>query len=524
MAAGSSEIQLVKKIGRHAWKMSWVLVLIQVVATAAGVASFKIIPKKYSSSTTIRVERQQMANPLSSSQPRGREENSEIENRVRSLREEILSRDYFDKVITRLGLEKPGTNELQHEGLVQKMLKNTEIVTRSRDADTFQVTYAGDNPQEVRDVTNLLAGIFIEDSLANKSGEAGSAVEFLQGQLEIYRKKLEESEAALRRFEEQHVDQVPATRAAQLARVEQMRSTLSEVQNSLKQARLQRELIRQRVVGAASDAAGTGSGEQIRIPNPIQGQIREKEAQLQRLLLEYSENYPDVISLRADIEQLRKELAANPTVPASQAPPSTGNTVQDALTYGQLERLEMEVSTLTTREDQLQRELARSEKKIQGIPEVEQELARLRRDYDVNNDIYNNFLRRLEEARVSQDLNASKKGEVFRILQAAALPLTPIRPTKTQSLLGGLGAGLALNFALVFLLAQLDTSFQSSEEVKAVLGLKVLAGVSSYRSPQQKTAAKIKAAMLAATGAVYLAGVGAFLFWEKLIAILSGGK
>lgn len=522
MAAGSSEIQLLKKFGRHAWRMSWVLLAIQVAATAAGIAGFKFIPRQYSSSTTIRVERQQMANPLSS--PQRGAETSGIEDRVRGLREEILSRDYFDKVITRLGLEKPGTTQLQHEGLVQQMIKDTEIVTRQRDADTFQITYTGSEPQVVRDVTNLLAGIFIEDSLANKTGDAGSAVEFLQGQLEIYRKKLEESEAALRQFEEKHVDQVPTTRAAQLARVEQVRTTLSEVQNSLKQARLQRELLRQRVAGAAGVSSGAGAGEQMQIPNPIQAQIREKEGQLRRLLLDYSESYPDVAGLRADIEQLQKELAAHPTVPAGQAPASGPSLVQDALAYSQLERLEVEVSTLTTREEQLQRELLRLEKKVQGIPEVEQELSRLKRDYDVNNDIYNNFLRRLEEARVSKDLETSKKGEVFRILQAAPLPLTPIRPSKIQTLLGGIGAGLALNVVLVFLLAHLDTSFQSAEDARALLGLRVLAGIPRYESPKKKTAAVIKSSVLGVLLVAYGAGIAAFLFWQKLTAILHGGK
>jgi len=45
-------------------------------------------------------------------------------------------------------------------------------------------------------------------------------VEFLQSQLEVYRMKLEEAEAALRVFEERNVDQLPSNRAAQLSRVE----------------------------------------------------------------------------------------------------------------------------------------------------------------------------------------------------------------------------------------------------------------------------------------------------------------
>jgi polysaccharide chain length determinant protein (PEP-CTERM system associated) len=521
MSGASAELQVIKKVGRQAWRLAWVVFGIQVAATAAGVASLRVIPKQYSSKTTIRVEKSQLINPLT----RGAAVSSDMDNRVRSIREELLSRDYFEKVIHRLGLERAGVTPIQHEGRVQEMIRNTEITTRQGEADTFQITYVGGDPQEVRDVTNLLAGIFIEESLSNKSDEAGSAVEFLQGQLEIYRKKLEEAETALRQFEEKHVDQVPATRAAQLARVEQMRATLLDIQNSLRQAELRRETLNQRLTGRVSPATGT-AGEALIVPNPVQGQIQEKEAQLRRLLVDYSESFPDVVALRGEIEQLKKELAAHPTVSAAQGATAAGanaQQVQDALAYGQLQQLDVEIKSLATREEQLRRELARGESKVQGIPEVEQELARLRRDYEVNNDIYNNFLRRLEEARVSKELESSKRGEVFRILQAAALPLTPFRPTPLQTTLGGVGAGVALNLLLLFVLAQQDTSFQSPEEVRAALGVKVLAGFPQHESSRESTAARVKSLALGVVAAAYAAGVVALLYGQRIAALLRRG-
>ena len=193
------------------------------------------------------------------------------------------------------------------------------------------------------------------------------------------------------------------------------------------------------------------------------------------------------------------------------------------MSLGQLQQLEMQVGALAAREQQLSQELARYEKKVQGIPEVEQELARLERDYAVNNDIYNNFLRRLEEAKVSKELEASKKGEVFRILQAAALPLTPSRPKRLQTVLMGVAAGLGLNALLVFLLAQLDTSFQSVEEVQKLLGLKVLAGIPRHRTEKQDSQLVLKSVALSVAGVLYTGGVAAFLFWDQVINVIRKG-
>ena len=517
----SAELELLKKIGRHAWSRAWWLVGIQIVVTAAGIVALKIIPKKYESTTTIRMEKSQLINPLT----RGLAASSEMDDRLRGIREEILSRDYFDKIISRLGLEPQNAAPLKHEELVLQMMKQTTITTKQLEVDTFQVTYRGKDPKEVRDVTNLMSGIFIEDSLSNKAGEAGSAVVFLQSQLELYRKKLEESEAALRQFTEKYVDQLPSNRAAQLSRIEQLRATLIEVQNTLRQAKMQRDLLRQQALPAGSPLPdGTAAVGALMVANPLQTQLLEKEAHLRRLLVDYSESYPDVAALKAEIAGMRRELEQNPTVPAGQGSTSRQPTVQDALSLGQLQQLEIQVGALGARDQQLSQELARYEKKVQGIPEVEQELARLERDYAVNNDIYNNFLRRLEEAKVSKELEASKKGEVFRILQAAALPLIPAFPKPLPTVLISVAAGLGLNALFVLLLAQHDMSFQTVDEVQKSLGLKVLAGIPRHRTKKQDSLQILKAVALSVVSLLYTVGVGAFLFWDQLINVIRKGN
>ena len=218
-----------------------------------------------------------------------------MDDRIRGIREEILSRDYFDKIISRLALEPPNTAPLKHEALVQQMMKQTEITTKQREADTFQVTYSGRDPKEVRDVTNLLAGIFIEDSLSNKAGEAGSAVEFLQGQLEVYRKKLEESEAALRQFDGKICRPAPLEpRGAALPG----RAAAGDADRGAEQPAPGEDAAGPAppagAAGGQPAPGGDGGAGAVMVANPLQAQLSEKEAQLRRLLVDYSETYPDV--------------------------------------------------------------------------------------------------------------------------------------------------------------------------------------------------------------------------------------
>lgn len=515
----SSELQYIVDILRKAMKMKWVIILIQVLATGAALLSLMFVPKQYRSTTTIRAEREKVINPLT----RGLAVTSVMEERLRTLKQEIMSRDYIEKVIKRLGIMPSSGDPIKYEEMIQRMMENIQITFGARKTDTFQIYYIGEDPAQVRDVTNLLAGIFIEESLAFKEDEAGSALDFLKEQLEVYRKKLEESEMALRIFEEEHVDELPSAKNSYLSRLDFLRSSLNEIRNSIRQANIRKDLLLDKVPGeavAVENEVGT-----VMIPNPLRNILRDKESQLRQALLSYSENYPDVIRLRAEIEDLKSELSENPTVPAGSAVTPEGNSVQEALLMNQLQQLDLEISTLTRRESQLEEEIARYEKKVQGIPQLEQEMIRLRRDYEVNSSLYEMFLRRVEEARVSRELEVSKKGQIFRILQAANLPLIPFKPNRLKILAAGVAAGIALNLVLLYWMMQKNTSFRSANDVQEYLGIKVIGGIPRlvYRRERlMQTLSNVLFMIMCAAYAVF--GV-AFLYWEKVAGIIGlGGR
>jgi hypothetical protein len=87
----------------------------------------------------------------------------------------------------------------------------------------------------------------------------------------------------------------------------------------------------------------------------------------------------------------------------------------------------------------------------------------------------------------------------------------------------GLGAALLLNLVLILAVTQLDTSFQSSSEAHAYLGVKVLAGIPYCLTARQATRERVKAALIATAGATYTLAVFAYLFWDRVGPRLRGG-
>ena len=117
--------------------------------------------------------------------------------------------------------------------------------------------------------------------------------------------------------------------------------------------------------------------------------------------------------------------------------------------------------------------------RVDAIPEIEAELVRLNRDYEVNKQQYDTLVQRLESARISQDAEQSSENVKFRVIEPPTVPFEPSGPKRlaldTLVLLAALGAGIGL----AVLLAQMHPTFTSRDVLEKVTGIPVLGSVTA---------------------------------------------
>jgi hypothetical protein len=281
---------------------------IQFVATVAGIAALEIIPKKYESTTTIRMEKSQLVNPLT----RGAAATTEMEDRLRGIREEILSRDYFDKIIARLSLEPQNVTPLQHEELVQQMMKQTRSRRAARGGHLSGLP-SGRTRRRFRMSRTCWPGSSSRKPL--EQGRRGGIRGVSPGPARGLPQETGgvEPRCGSSRKERRSA---PST-AAQLSRIEQLRATLIEVKTTC---------ARRRCSGIAPPAGASG-GQSLRtdggagapmVANP-QAQLwtgSPAAAAARRLF----ETYPDVAALKAEIVACALEVE-NPTVAGQASSP-----------------------------------------------------------------------------------------------------------------------------------------------------------------------------------------------------------
>ena len=468
---------LLEEARRRRIALALVFAAIALAALAAGL----LWPKKYEASTTILVQESNIIAPLmeGAATPTGNA------NRAGIARAVILSRRVMDQVLAAGGWLDSHPSPVEVDNIIHGIKART-TVQFSRD-NLLTISYHDSDPERTYEVTRLFGQLFISESLASKQRESRDAFEFIDNQVQAYKRKLTTAEEKLKAYREENADARPGTEAATAARINELRAQVENARMDLMEKRSQEaslvaQLSGESEVTAVQTAAGL-----------YRAQLADLQAQLDKLLLTYTDDYPDVVRVRHQMQDLQQQLAQaenRTAAPAGGTARTLNANAQFNPLYQQLKSnlsaLRGSIAAITARmnasQAMLQQELERS-RRIAGS---ENATAELTRDYDVNRDVYQDLLKRRENARVSMNLDAKQQGLTFIVQNPAIMPLTPTGLRFMHFGLAGIAMGLCLPLGLIFGIARFDPRVRSAEQLERLTGLPTLATVPYYATPQDR--------------------------------------
>ena len=117
--------------------------------------------------------------------------------------------------------------------------------------------------------------------------------------------------------------------------------------------------------------------------------------------------------------------------------------------------------------------------RVNTIPEVEAELTRLNRDYEVNKTQYDTLLQRLESAKISESAEQNTESVKFRVIEPPTVPVKPSGPVRPALNSLVLLAALAAGLGLAILFAQMHPTFTTRDLLQKVTGIRVLGTVTA---------------------------------------------
>jgi polysaccharide chain length determinant protein (PEP-CTERM system associated) len=470
---------------RGSWRYRWFAVAVAWVVAAVGWVGVQFVPDRYTSSTQVYVDTESLLRPLLS----GLAVDRDVMSQVGMVQAVMLSRPNLEKVAQKSDLMLDARTRRDQEAIIDSLAQRILLDRPGGPAarNTFQVSFQDRDPQVAHRVVRTLLDTFMEDSLGLKRSDTAVAQRFLESQIKEYEQKLVEAEDRLARFKQENVGSMPGSDGGYYARLEQEMGTLQELRQAYTQMQTRRDELQRQLAGEEPTYGLMGSAE----GNPIDGQIARFRAQRDQLLLQYTEKHPQVQSLNDTIARLEDEKRGGAKVSSTVAAPGAGLSNEEAIVrsldmnpvYQNLRlALSQANADLAAIRGQLQAQQAligdlRS--RVAAVPEVEAELSRLNRDYEVNKRNYDTLLERLESAKISESAEQSADNVKFRVIEPPIVPVSPSGPERvalnTLVLLAALGAGIGV----ALLLAQLRPTFASRDLLQQVTGVLVIGTITA---------------------------------------------
>jgi capsular exopolysaccharide synthesis family protein len=469
--------QLLRMIGRR----KWLLIVPWAVAALGGSAAAFMLQPIYFSAVTLLLERPaRLSGPLGGMVGGGRAADQQAE----VMKEQVQSSLFLRTVITASGVKSDSATRAWalREGVRDPQMSDEDVVeaflveylrdaikVRRQRGDVFLIVVGDVVPSRARRFAEAAANQFVISSKAAQLEAVRATQSFSVEQQEIYKRRLEESEARLeaaRRMSLTSQVQGGPVNSNNLVRA---RSLADAVAFEIEDQRQRLETLRAapgiRLREADLQALRTAE------TASLASQLASLERQLG--LSELSASGGDA-GLRVSIARKAIELEAA-FGRAAAALPGVTPEVRDALVRVRLAQADLDAKV--SRQHWLNGEIARYEASVVSSPDREMAIQRLEQEVENNRTLYLSFLQQSTSSQITEAYeNASVSGR-FSVLEPANLPRQPGKPNRPMLILLSILAGGVIGAGTVLVVEQHDQSMKNAEEIESLLGLPVLGAV-----------------------------------------------
>jgi polysaccharide chain length determinant protein (PEP-CTERM system associated) len=499
-------------------RRKWLILVPFVVAAVSTALVAHRLPKRYRSETVILVVPQRVPEEYVRSTVTAR-----IEDRLSSLREQILSRSRLERVIQDFGLYEDLRTTRVMEDIVEAMRADIEVKVERGDA--FKVSYISAHPKTAQQVTERLASLFIDENLRDRAVQAQGTSQFLEAQLEEARRRLLEHEQLLETYKRQFAGQLPDQVQGNLTAIASAQFQLQSVTDAINRDRDRRLALERQIadlqVGPESVSNPTGDPA---APVSTGQQLDAAQTRLAALQTRYTQEHPDIVAQKRLIRDLEAKLktegaqspVGTPVPRVSAAEAFKQNRLRDLT--AEMRNLDTQLTRRQQQEKQLQAEIASYQGKVNAVPTREAELTSLNRDYETLQKAYTSLLARREDSKIAVNLERSQIGEQFKVLDPARVPERPYSPNVMRIDLVGAALGLMLGVCLVGFLEYRDTTFKTEEDVFELLKLPVLALIPMMASERERRTRRRRSRLVAlAVGVLIVSTTTALTLWKMRV-------
>jgi uncharacterized protein involved in exopolysaccharide biosynthesis len=208
------------------------------------------------------------------------------------------------------------------------------------------------------------------------------------------------------------------------------------------------------------------------------GKLLSLQLAEQDLLKRYREDSRRVQDVRNEIKTVREYIREQEEYISGKV--ETGNPVYQEVEMEMI-KTEADLRAQKAKAEALSRQVGQLDGQIRTLDLNEKKFQKLKREMTANEKYYRAYEDKLEEARISEDMNRSKLANIS-VIQAAAVPSKPVRPKKGLNMLLSLFIGGFSGLGLAFVSEHLSQGLTTPDSAERRLGLPVLATISHRKA------------------------------------------
>ncbi len=447
---------------RILWNRKWLIIGLVVIALIASYFLSNQMTRIYQTSVMVMIEEGSgteniLSDRLSILGGQG--------NKIATYREMLRSRRTLQKVITELGLRNRETGEY----IKVESLKDNITINVKGDTKLIDVTVNYPDPEKAARIANTLIAVFKRDNLELKQADLKGAADFITDQLQNVEKYLADLEKSVLEFKETNDIYIP----------EQQGKDILERLTELESGRLGAELKYKQIQAGLNELKKYLAEENREIittktitDNPV---VQNSESRLADLELElaglreiYTEKHPQVIELKARIENVKERLRNTVEEIVNSRIEGINPLYQflrEEIIKGQTEIIssQVQIDTYKSKIKELKEHLAE-------LPAKELELTRLQRESKVTENIYLMLRQNREEIQLQQAMRSSD----IVVIDPAVVKDIPVKPSTKLNMAIAAFLALFIGIGLIFLREYLDTTIKGEDDIEKLTGLPVL--------------------------------------------------
>ena len=456
------------------------------------------LPATYQSESLILVEQQKVPDQYVVPNV-----TSDLQQRLQSLTEQILSRTRLQDTIDRLHLYPRSPGKLDSSDVVEQMRNDIKIELVSApdhpgEYTAFKMRYSARSPELAQKVNSELSSLFIAENVTAQRQLSENTTAFLDSQLADAKAKMAQQEAKVAAFKARHLGELPSQLESNMQILAGLQAQLQSAQQTMDAARQQKLYLESMLQQYQSVQASTGAAGATAPPQTLDTELLDMRLKLQDLQSRYTEGHPDVIALKGKIAQaeqlkIQTETAiANRQKAGKSANVDTTSPVLGAVNgspapimqvQSQLKANQLEISNIQQHLNDLESQITGYQARLNLAPETEQELTGISRGYDESKANYDSLLQKQMQSQLATSLEQRQQGQQFRIVDPPSLPKKPSAPNHLWFSLGGLVLGTFLGLVLTAFLEMTDVRVRQENDLLGIVPVGVLVGIPRLNTP-----------------------------------------